>query len=365
MTTRIVITGNCHAQYYAAALQSLGIAETRCVGRPFAGPIQFRGTTARFLQPSEVSEWLEQSNAHHRIIVRQTTPLGRYQDQDKKLNRIPGVKIVNIPYVKFETFLHRTGQENSIRSLVRGDKIFNEMSLAKADIDRSAYDRLLSVVAQAPSLYTRNHFSGRLFAELLDISDFAAALPAGDYAQLVESIRSDAGISHDNSGVPSPECISAMNITWMGEHYAAAMEGLGKVTVADLAARPIAKTEALEFFLYAHWRKLFHLAQKRGDRAALLKCLMIYRSENRFYRPWFRNIAELLLGKKKAGLAARLAADRMAQEDPRALFLEWALEHRPVLQASAAARGVFRLYGARGDGSNAGVFANLLEAFDK
>lgn len=73
MTTRIVITSNCHAQYYAAALQSLGIAETRCVGRPFAGPIQFRGTTARFLQPSEVSEWLEQSNAHHRIIVRQTT----------------------------------------------------------------------------------------------------------------------------------------------------------------------------------------------------------------------------------------------------------------------------------------------------
>src|SRR5215831_7657603 len=66
---RLLVVGNCHAQYLGAALRSIPGLDARVIGKSYVGPIHFQRTLPRMTTTGEARDWLQPGD----LMLRQIT----------------------------------------------------------------------------------------------------------------------------------------------------------------------------------------------------------------------------------------------------------------------------------------------------
>lgn len=368
MKHRIVILGNCHAQYLAAALtHCFPDLEIVAVGKLFDGPIHFRGTTANFIQISEVSSWLLDAPGKS-IVFRQATPMSNTKFEERLVSLGADFDSVQFPYIEFRCLALNERSPNfgvpTIRAQIRADEISNKVCLTKSDMPEALHEEFFAYVQERPCAYTPNHFDGALFSRIfsrINLDPLRKMVGDNRVDEFLESVRADVGISTKQSGIPVPAVRSEMKLGWA--------QDLEKTAQAH-SRRPYDEFKKLdwsldpknEYLYYVVWRMLIHAARRTKDASNIRKCMVLYTRDRR-YVDWCKNLADWFLLQERPARAAIIIANRMMKDDTRGLLLRWTLENLKQFDKSPAAKAVFKRAAQKAPNSNARLVSEVLEAF--
>ncbi len=100
MPARILLNGNCNAQYLGAALAALTDLDVKVAGIRFDGPIHFKGTLAPCEPLKSALTWFCQPGSQ-RILITLTTPISRYDLSDKLYAQGVDHHHVTFPFIRF------------------------------------------------------------------------------------------------------------------------------------------------------------------------------------------------------------------------------------------------------------------------
>src|SRR5437773_5736590 len=141
MNTRILVIGNCHAQYIAAALSAVGEVEVAVIGRPFAGPVMFKGKRPTFITGLESHAWL--LSATKGVVLTQAAIRTHYA-LHSRLARDKSYPLIKVPFVKFEAPF--TDADPG------GDRRHNETCFEAAGASRCGLDDIEHLIETRPVL---------------------------------------------------------------------------------------------------------------------------------------------------------------------------------------------------------------------
>jgi len=361
-TRRILIRGNCHAQFLGAALKALTKHEVRVAGLPYDGPIHFGGAMADYTDLTQGLDWIREADERPIFIV-QATP-GKHYLSEKWLAMGVDHELVKMPFIRLGAFElnNLPDTEDAARKIrleVRKDRIFNEMSAVAAGRDAKDIDYVLEAFQSSPEFYSHSHYTGKVFARLFSLMRGSAldkALGEGGFDAFLDSVSRDAGVGHLMRPLPDPRVMQSMGMTW---------------TTADLSADVIAadhkmKTEranpesgVVAFALFDHAFKAYRDTRSVSD---ILTCVRLYKAK-KFYLRWANNIVGALISRGKLMHAAVILFHRLAFDDSRGMTLRIALPHLYGLSASAAARRVADRYAEAYPNSSAVFAREIMQKF--
>jgi hypothetical protein len=262
---RVLLVGNCHAQYLGAALSTLPGAEVRVVGEPYVGPVHFAGVLPGMVTRAEGRDWLPDGG----LFLRQVTDNQRWGEI-----ALPSAPAETIRFPYFET-RSRFGLE---------ERFDLDAAFRAAGLDPSGVRRAL----EAPgAVMGYNKFSGLVFAELLEALRPRLEPHLGDVSDLVQRVRTDRGLAHD----PEPALLEAPSSPELAEQV--------------------------------RWRKSLRRYLRTGSRVEFIACLRLYRP--RLYASWTIAIAEALVERGRVYWATRLICWRIGLEDARGRLFAHAL----------------------------------------
>ena len=366
MTIRIAVSGNCQAQYLAAALQqALPEATVRAVGKPFDGPIAFHGNVAEFIRSDEIFSWLT-TGPGPGLFFGQTTPLSSNALDSRLAGAKNPVKSIKFPYISFRSLIIKETDERFgpglIKATIRGDEISNATALVKAGVDEARAKDLLDLLKVHPHAFTQNHFSGEFFAaifSMIDLAPLVELVGSEKVAAFFALMKADAGISHINTGLPQADVARELGLKWT-DKVIHDLQPFLNMSLAEFRRQDWSPNGKNEYLYYALWRTLFSQYKNGTHPHGLAKCLIMYRNKRR-YVTWCRNIAATFIEQRKFYLAALVLANRMIWNDTRGLMLSWVLTQIPELKKSEAAKRVFRAAAAKAPGSTAKIVSDILD----
>jgi hypothetical protein len=263
---RLLVVGNCHAQYLGAALRTVPDLDVRVIGKSYIGPIHFQRTLPRMTTAHEAREWLQPDD----LMLRQITAHPKWA----KFKPPVAVETVNFPYFEVPEPFGLAPWFDPIEAF------------AKAGLDP---EPVFARLGEPGAVMYYNKFSGAVFAELLAALTprLAHRLPEPDLALLAERMRGDRGIAHD----PHPSTVSKRN-------------------------GPEMRQQAI-------WANQLREYKQTGSRKALINCLRVYRP--RLYASWAIELCNALVNHRRTYLATVLLTSRIAFEDARGRLFAYAL----------------------------------------
>ena len=197
VSLRIAVIGNCHAQYFGAALATVPGVKVRTVGMAYPGPIGFGGILPKLVHGREVQAWLEAGGPT--LVLHQMAP-GTRLDLYERITRERPHPLLRFPYVKFDAAV----LARPTRADRAADRAYNAAAFAAAGYPLAVLDRLERMVASEPVLFEYNHFSGAVFAVLFQAmidAGLAEHAPRAALEALQGRMAADRGISHAISPV--------------------------------------------------------------------------------------------------------------------------------------------------------------------
>lgn len=340
---RILVRGNCHAQYLGAALKALTGHQVRVAGRPYDGPIHFGGVTADYTDLHSGIHWIREANEQPIFIV-QATP-GKHYLSEKWLSMGIRHDLVKMPFVRFGAFdlinLPDTiDADRTVRLEVRRDRIFNEMGALAAGCDVSVVDHVMEGLRAAPSFYSHSHYTGEVFSRIFSLmrgSALDASLGEDGFEAFLSAVRKDSGVGHLMRPLPDARVMAAMGMRWTAADLvsmAAASENRSgtRIQVSD--------NGVVAFALFDQKLRSYRATHNIAD---LSTCMQLYKA-NKFYLRWAGNIVAALVARGKLTLAAIVLFHRLAFDDSRGRTLGVALPHLQKLSTSAGARRIADRY---------------------
>lgn len=359
---RILIRGNCHAQYLGAALKAATGHQVRVAGRPYDGPIHFGGVTADYTDLHSGIRWIREADEQPIFIV-QATP-GKHYLSEKWLSMGIEHDLVKMPFVRFGAFdltnLPDTRDADRIVRLeVRRDRIFNEMGAIAAGRDVADVDYVMEGLRAVPSFYSHSHYTGEVFSRIFSLMRGSAldlSLGDGGFEAFLSAVRKDAGVGHLMRPLPDVRVMAAMGIQWTASDLAAIAQASEnrsgtKIQVSD--------NGVVAFALFEQKFRSYRATQKIADLSA---CMQLYKA-NKFYLRWASNIVGALVARNKLTLAAIVLFHRLAFDDSRGRTLGVALPHLQKLSTSAGARGVAERYAQACPETSAAFACKIMQKF--
>jgi hypothetical protein len=326
MTLRLAIIGNCHAQYFGAALETLPGIEVRTVGLAYPGPINFERKLPTFIHSKHVQKWLDAGE--HGLILHQVTADTRLDLYDRITSNRP-YPLIRFPYVKF----HALVAEKATPEAIETDRRYNAGSFLAAGYPMGDLDRLEALAQKAPILFEYNHFAGAGFAVLFDaiiragLEDY---IPRADLDDLLQRMEKDRGISHSINPIQRARFRSPLSRR-MNEPVQVWREALAE-PVSPISAHSLFKTAA------GHYRET--------GRAAYMGILLtLYRQQ--LHQTWAEIIVDLLVERKRVGLAMLILGRRMGWEDARGCLLAKALKLAVDIRRSPTAYSALHRFAAK------------------
>jgi len=356
MAGRVLVFGNCHAQYLGAALKANTDLEVVVAGKLFEGPIHFDMVQPNMMLLPDALEWVKAS-PEKPILVYQATPQRRY-DLSARLEK-DGLQhdVVKLPYVKFDVLEVRKQDDPEVeKSLVkramRADRVFNELSIIGADgKPEDVLPAMKAVLAAAPNSYSNNHFTGAVFAELFAFmrgTPLAEAM-GGDavFEAFLDKVRGDKGVSHLLGTTPPPAVAEALGLKWnlgalAGTRYHE-LQKAGRVKNMTTSS-----TGVVDFTVF---RILVNEYKKTGKIRHLRLILELYK-DRRFYLAWANYLADQFIERGRPARAAVILLNRLEWDDTRGSAFSQVLARLLPLSRSEKARQVFEIYAAAYPESN-------------
>jgi hypothetical protein len=267
---RLLVTGNCHAQYLGAALSTLPETEVVVWGLPYPGPIHFQGAIARMLPGPAARVWMRGGA----VVLRQVTYL-----IPPPIEEMGASTLDQILYPYFE---HRG------RFGAGSSHFTNEQAFEIAGLDPCP---IVALMEKPGGAMGYNKFSGEVFAQLL--AQLAPALSRHTRPEpllgLVDRMRADRGLAHS----PDPSL-------------------LVDPPNAELADQ-------------AEWGASMESYRRDGAPGAMARCIALYRP--RRSTAWAMEMSQTLIGRKRVDLATRLLCSHLAYEDARGRLFNHALRY--------------------------------------
>ncbi|MFK0298101.1 hypothetical protein ACIQTU_02665 [Brevundimonas sp. NPDC090276] len=359
---RILIRGNCHAQYLGAALKATTNHEVRVAGLPYDGPIHFGGATADYTDLNQGLRWIREAKERPIFIV-QATP-GKHYLSEKWISMGIEHDLVKVPFLRFGAFelsnLPGTDEAaKSIRLEVRKDRIFNEMGAIAAGRDASDIDYVMEAFRAEPAFYSHSHYTGEVFARLFSLMRGSAldeSLGAGGFDAFLSAVRQDAGVGHLMRPLPDPRVMAAMGMTWTAEDLSAQVIAAGQRNGMKIQ---LPDNGVVAYALFDRKFKAYHATKNIAD---LLTCVQLYKAD-KFYLRWAGNIVGALMTRGKLMHAAIVLFHRLAFDDSRGRTLGIALPHLQKLSGSAAARRIADRYAEAYPDSSAVFAREIMQKF--
>jgi len=349
---RILIRGNCHAQYLGAALKATTKHEVRVAGLPYDGPIHFGGVTADYTNLNAGLRWIREAGERPIFIV-QATP-GKHYLSEKWLSMGIEHDLVKMPFVRFGAFELSDLPEDSeadrtIRLEVRKDRIFNEMGVIASGRDSSDVDYIMDGFREEPSFYSHSHYTGKVF-------ELDESLGEGGFDNFLSAVGRDAGVGHLMRPLPDRRVMAAMGMKWSAEDLSeqVAEAGQRNGTTIRLPGNGVVA--------YALFDRTFSSYRRTKNIADLLTCVQLYK-DNKFYLRWSSNIVGALMTRGKFMHAAVVLFHRLAFDDSRGRTLGIALPHLQKLSGSASALRVADRYAAAYPDSSAVFAREIMQKF--
>lgn len=359
---RILIRGNCHAQYLGAALKATTKHEVRVAGLPYDGPIHFGGVTADYTNLNAGLRWIREANERPIFIV-QATP-GKHYLSEKWLSMGIEHDLVKMPFVRFGAFdlsdlPEGSEADRTIRLEVRKDRIFNEMGVIASGRDSSDVDYIMDGFREEPSFYSHSHYTGKVFERLFSLmrgSELDESLGEGGFDNFLSAVGRDAGVGHLMRPLPDRRVMAAMGMKWSAEDLSeqVAEAGQRNGTTIQLPGNGVVA--------YALFDRTFSSYRRTKNIADLLVCVQLYK-DNKFYLRWSSNIVGALMARGKFMHAAVVLFHRLAFDDSRGRTLGIALPHLQKLSGSASALRVADRYAAAYPDSSAVFAREIMQKF--
>lgn len=326
MTLRIAVIGNCHAQYFGAALGTLPSVEVRTVGIPYPGPISFQSQLPTFIHGKHVQRWLDEGERG--LVLQQVTAATRF-DLYNRITSNRAYPMVRFPYVKFHALV--AGEPTP--ELIESDREYNTASFAAAGYPIKHLERLESLARREFMLFEYNHFTGRGFSILFKAmmrAGLSEHLPGEALEALVRRMEVDSGISNT---------INAVQRTRYQSPLTRRMDEPLQVW-REVRTEPPAPIWAHGLFRAAasHYRE--------SGRPAYMGILLRLYREHR-YQTWAEIIIEQLIEKGHAGLAMLVLGNRIGWEDARGYLLVRALKYVLEFRRSPMAYAALRRFAAK------------------
>jgi hypothetical protein len=267
---RLLVTGNCHAQYLGAALSTLPETEVVVWGLPYPGPIHFQGAIARMLPGPAARAWMRGGA----IVLRQVTYL-----VPPPMDEMGVSTLDQILYPYFE---HRS------RFGAGSSHFTNEQAFDIAGLDLRP---IAALIEKPGAVMSYNKFSGEVFAQLLGqlVPALGRHTRPEPLCDLVDRMRTDRGLAHS----PDPSLL------------------------VDPPNDELAEQ--------AEWVSSMESYRRDGKPGALARCIAIYRP--RRYTAWAMEMSQSLVGRKRVDLATRLLCSHLAYEDARGRLFNHALRY--------------------------------------
>jgi hypothetical protein len=179
LAVKLLITGNCHAQYLGAALRTVPGLKVAVLGKAYIGPIHFNRSLPRLVGHQAAKRWLREGD----LVLQQVTG-GRAHWAE--FSAPAGVSVVPYPYFEVRS---RFGLD---------ERIDMDRAFAQAELDPEPVRQALQRPA---SVYHYSKFAGDVFATLLE--GLAPRLPF-ESSDVMAALRADRGIAHD----PEPSLLA-------------------------------------------------------------------------------------------------------------------------------------------------------------
>ncbi|MNH73599.1 hypothetical protein D3C73_257970 [compost metagenome] len=359
---RILIRGNCHAQYLGAALKATTNHEVRVAGLPYDGPIHFGGVTADYTNLNDGLRWIREAKERPIFIV-QATP-GKHYLSEKWISMGIEHDLVKMPFVRFGAFELSALPEGpeadrTIRLEVRKDRIFNEMGVIASGRETSDVDYIMDGFRDEPSFYSHSHYTGKVFERLFSLmrgSELDESLGKGGFDEFLSAVGKDAGVGHLMRPLPDQRVMAAMGMNWSAQDLS------DQVALAAQGAGAKIQLPSNGVVAYALFDRMFYSYKRTKDMADLLVCLQLYK-DNKFYLRWAGNIVGALMTRGKFMQAAVVLFHRLAFDDARGRTLGIALPHLQKLSGSASALRVADRYAAAYPDSSAVFAREIMQKF--
>lgn len=326
MTLRVAVIGNCHAQYFGAAVGTLPGIEVRTVGVAYPGPIAFEGKLPTCIPAKPIQAWLDEGESG--LVLHQVTADSRLD----LYNRIIGNRfypLFKFPYVEF----HAVANGVNTAEDVDRDRAYNTGSFRAAGYDLAHLDRLETMVRDDPILFCYNHFGGAGFAVLFDAmieAGLADYIPRADLEALRERMKLDRGISHMIS--------RAQRDRWPSS--------LIKTLDDPLAVwKAVRDGEVTEITAHSLWQATASKFNETGRSAYLGILIALYRRN--YYSNWLLGLIEVLMKKNRTLLVMIMLGPRIAWEDSRGVLFVEALKLARDIRRSAPAYAALRRLAAK------------------
>jgi hypothetical protein len=326
VSLRVAVIGNCHAQYFGAALATVPGVKVRTVGLAYPGPIGFGGILPKLVHGREVQAWLEAGGPT--LVLHQIAP-GTRLDLYERITRERPHPLVRFPYVKFDAAVMARPR----RADVAADRAYNSAAFEAAGYPLAVLDSLERMIASEPVLFEYNHFAGALFAVLFQAmieAGLAQHAPRAALEALHERMAADRGISHAISPVQQKRWRSPLvgRLNRPAEVW------------AEVRARDLPDIEAHSLFAAAALR------YRQGGRPACMGVLLtLYR--RRLHSTWADIIVDALAARGRIALAMIVLGRRIGWEDARGTLFTRALTLAAQIRKDPVAYDILRRFAAR------------------
>ncbi len=363
--TRVLILGNCHAQYLGAALRLAPNVDVKVVGKPFEGPVHVKGVLPSMIDLKSGFEWIAGS-PQRPVVISQTTPKGRDGFSEKLNARGVENTAAYFPFIRFGVLDLNVVQdgpegERLIKRTIRKDRIFNELSVIAAGGTGDDLDYIERGLVEEPAFYMNSHYTGAVYARIFGLlrrSALAEALGYAEFDAFIHRVSQDPGIGHLLGPLPHVRVMESLGIKWS---FADAVRTAGRCLAGpNPGAHDVIRGNGVVSF--ALFRSHYKIATDQNSLRSLNICIRIYRS-NRFYLRWSDLLAIALFRRNKPMLATIVLLHRMAWDDARGSMFEVALRHVRAMSRSEHALRVIDRYAERYPDSNISILPRIVARF--
>lgn len=331
MTLRVAVVGNCHAQYFSAALGTLPELEVRAVGLAYPGPICFEGRLPQYIHAKQVQAWLDEGERG--LVLHQVTADTRLDLYDRITSKRP-YPLVKFPYVKFCAAVTEQPTDEDVER----DRVYNTGSIEAANYPVAALDRLERMVAEEPILFHYNHFSGLGFSVVFEAmieGGLADHIPRTDLEDLLARMKKDRGISHMITPVSRARWASPV---------------LGSFETPSMAWAALRADKLTDLGAHGLFKMAIHKAKESGRPGYLAIAINLHKRYQ--YSSWAEHLVIALLERKHVYLAMLVLGGRIAWEDQRGVLFARALKFAPEIRRNAPAYAALQTLAERHPHSN-------------
>ena len=347
MAPRILVAGNCHAQYFGAALRALTDLDVKVLGRPFEGPVHFNAVLPDMIDTKSGLEWFK-SSPEIPIMLLQTTPMTKEGLSERLTATGFRHHTVRFPFIRYAALDVRSIPEGpdgdrAVRRALRLDTIFNESSMLSAGLAPEGLQKVRQALSMEPSFYMNSHYTGAIYAEIfafMENSELAYLMGSETFKRFIDGVRLDIGVSHLLGPMPHPRIMEAMDLKWSLNDLIKTRYNQTLHVPARLNNKGQSNNGVVDFSIF---RLHYNQFNKSKNRRHLRMCLKLYK-ENRFFLNWTPYLADIFMDIGRPLCAAIILLHRMAWDNARGSSFSLVLTRLPALARFPSIRPLFEKY---------------------